>query len=87
MNGKRVQQVVRNGDKAVHFVEEPFEVGEKVEAKVNWERRFDHMQQHSGQHLITAIIDKMFNFATVSWYMGEDDSYIELGESLSTNCV
>ena len=51
--------------------------------KIDWTRRFDHMQQHTGQHLISAIFDKC-GIETLSWWMAENDtgkvgvSYIEL---------
>lgn len=38
------------------------------------------MQQHSGQHLITAIFDKEYQWPTVSWWLGEEVSHIELGK-------
>ncbi|KAM4715133.1 LOW QUALITY PROTEIN: alanyl-tRNA editing protein Aarsd1-like [Anableps anableps] len=43
-----VLRVTRQGPDAVHFVTSPLEVGQEVRVKVDWERRFDHMQQHSG---------------------------------------
>ncbi|KAG7226385.1 hypothetical protein INR49_013796 [Caranx melampygus] len=63
-----VLRVTRQGPEAVHFVRSPLEVGQEVQVKVDWERRFDHMQQHSGQHLITALADTMFGYKTTSWY-------------------
>lgn len=42
-------RVTRQGPEAVHFVSSPLEVGQEVQVKVDWERRFDHMQQHSGK--------------------------------------
>lgn len=63
----------------MHFVTDPLEVGESVHQKIEWERRFDHMQQHSGQHLISAVLEREFNFVTVSWWLGEEVSYVELG--------
>ncbi|XP_030756279.1 alanyl-tRNA editing protein Aarsd1-B [Sitophilus oryzae] len=78
LNNVPVVKVVRREDIAVHITKEPLNVGDEVLQKISWERRFDHMQQHSGQHLITAIIDRKFNIPTVSWYLGEDVSYIEL---------
>uniref|UniRef100_A0A8D2P5L8 Threonyl/alanyl tRNA synthetase SAD domain-containing protein n=1 Tax=Zosterops lateralis melanops TaxID=1220523 RepID=A0A8D2P5L8_ZOSLA len=45
---------------------------------MDWERRFDHMQQHSGQHLISAIAEQMFGFKTTSWELGRQRSVIEL---------
>lgn len=46
-----VLRVTRQGPDAVHFVTSPVEVGQEVCVEVNWERRFDHMQQHSGESL------------------------------------
>uniref|UniRef100_A0A8D3E0C4 Threonyl/alanyl tRNA synthetase SAD domain-containing protein n=1 Tax=Scophthalmus maximus TaxID=52904 RepID=A0A8D3E0C4_SCOMX len=71
-------RVTRQGPEAVHFVSSPLEVGQEVQVKVDWERRFDHMQQHSGQHLITALADTMFGYKTTSWELGRQRSTIEL---------
>uniref|UniRef100_A0A3Q2QZ97 Alanyl-tRNA synthetase domain containing 1 n=1 Tax=Fundulus heteroclitus TaxID=8078 RepID=A0A3Q2QZ97_FUNHE len=73
-----VLRVTRQGSDAVHFVSSPLEVGQEVRVKVDWERRFDHMQQHSGQHLITALADTMFGYKTTSWDLGRQRSTIEL---------
>lgn len=81
LNGLEVKTVTRKGAIAVHVLdgeEVPFQAGEEVRQKVNWERRFDHMQQHSGQHLITAIFDREFGYNTKSWWLGTDDSYVDL---------
>ncbi|XP_062330421.1 alanyl-tRNA editing protein Aarsd1 isoform X2 [Osmerus eperlanus] len=73
-----VLRVTRQGVEAVHFVGSALEVGKEVLLKVDWERRFDHMQQHSGQHLVTALADSMFGFKTTSWELGRQRSSIEL---------
>uniref|UniRef100_A0A1A7XDU8 Alanyl-tRNA synthetase domain containing 1 n=2 Tax=Iconisemion striatum TaxID=60296 RepID=A0A1A7XDU8_9TELE len=73
-----VLRVTRQGADAFHFVASPVEVGQEVLVKVDWERRFDHMQQHSGQHLITALVDIMFGYKTTSWDLGRQRSTIEL---------
>uniref|UniRef100_A0A1B6BYN1 Alanyl-transfer RNA synthetases family profile domain-containing protein n=1 Tax=Clastoptera arizonana TaxID=38151 RepID=A0A1B6BYN1_9HEMI len=73
-----VIRVSRRGSEAIHFIETEIKEGQSVKQVLNWERRFDHMQQHSGQHLITAVADKSFGCATLSWWLGEDISYIEL---------
>lgn len=73
-----VTQVTRREDKAVHFIETPLEEGQMVKQVLDWERRHDHMQQHSGQHLITALADREFNYSTTSWWLGIDVSYIEM---------
>ncbi|XP_055913720.1 alanyl-tRNA editing protein Aarsd1-A [Eupeodes corollae] len=80
LNEKPVRSVIRKGSEAIHFVEhtEPFVAGENVKQKIDWNRRLDHMQQHSGQHLITALFSRDYNFDTTSWWLGADSSYIEL---------
>ncbi|XP_074892734.1 alanyl-tRNA editing protein Aarsd1-like isoform X1 [Buteo buteo] len=73
-----VLRVTRRGPEAVHFVQEALEPGAEVLLSLDWDRRFDHMQQHSGQHLITAIAEHMFGFKTTSWELGRQRSVIEL---------
>uniref|UniRef100_A0A8C3L9E3 Threonyl/alanyl tRNA synthetase SAD domain-containing protein n=1 Tax=Chrysolophus pictus TaxID=9089 RepID=A0A8C3L9E3_CHRPC len=73
-----VLRVTRRGAQAVHFVETALEPGSAVLLSLDWERRFDHMQQHSGQHLITAMAERMFGFKTTSWELGRQQSVIEL---------
>uniref|UniRef100_A0A224XPM8 Alanyl-transfer RNA synthetases family profile domain-containing protein n=1 Tax=Panstrongylus lignarius TaxID=156445 RepID=A0A224XPM8_9HEMI len=85
LNDIPVIQVLRRGSEAVHYVEKPVKEGEQVLQKVDWERRLDHMQQHSGQHLITALADSEFGYSTTSWWLGEEISFIELDTSQITN--
>ena len=46
-----VLRVTRRGADAVHFLPAPLDVGSEVEVKVDWTRRFDNMQQHSGEYM------------------------------------
>ncbi|XP_069763408.1 alanyl-tRNA editing protein Aarsd1 isoform X1 [Narcine bancroftii] len=78
INDTPVLRVTRRGAEAVHFVQSPLEPLSKVQLKIDWERRFDHMQQHSGQHLLSALAESMFGFQTTSWEMGRQRSSIEL---------
>ncbi|XP_045767010.1 alanine--glyoxylate aminotransferase 2, mitochondrial [Maniola jurtina] len=78
LNNTEVLQVLRKGDEALHFTREPLEVGTEVAQRIDWTRRFDHMQQHSGQHLLSAILEKEHNLPTTSWWLGAEESYVEL---------
>lgn len=69
INNVEVLRVLRNGATAVHFTATPLAEGDSVHMSVDWKRRFDHMQQHSGQHLITAIADILFGYKTTSWWV------------------
>ena len=50
----------------------------RVEGAVDWARRFDHMQQHHGQHLLSAAFEKVHGARTVSFHLGEETSTIDL---------
>ncbi|PZC78741.1 hypothetical protein B5X24_HaOG217199 [Helicoverpa armigera] len=87
LNSTEVVQVLRKGDEALHFTKDPIAVGTVVDQKINWERRFDHMQQHSGQHLLSAILEKEHNLPTTSWWLGSDECYVELDSVKVSNDV
>uniref|UniRef100_A0A452DTA0 Alanyl-tRNA editing protein Aarsd1 n=1 Tax=Capra hircus TaxID=9925 RepID=A0A452DTA0_CAPHI len=78
INDISVLRVTRRGTQADHFTQTPLTPGTEVQVRVDWERRFDHMQQHSGQHLITAVADDLFGLKTTSWELGRLRSVIEL---------
>lgn len=65
-----------------HYVPGHFDVsnllGSTVEGKIDWTRRFDHMQQHTGQHILTAAFVELFNFATVSFHLSSETVTIDL---------
>ena len=50
----------------------------EVACRIDWDRRFDHMQQHSGQHLLSAVFDERFALPTVSFHLGQESSTIDL---------
>jgi alanyl-tRNA synthetase len=83
----RVVDVAESDDGAiVHYVDVPggttlrgiIEPGTRVQARVDVERRRDHIQQHSAQHVLSAAFDRLFGMRTVSFHMGADYSSIDL---------
>lgn len=54
-----------------------------VPCQVDWNRRFDHMQQHSGQHLLSAVMDHLYDAATVGFRLSEDIVTIDLEKRLT----
>lgn len=50
-----------------------------VKGQIDWVRRYDHMQQHTGQHLLSAVLMELFELPTLSFHMGDEVSTIELG--------
>ncbi|ODV83656.1 hypothetical protein CANARDRAFT_29873 [[Candida] arabinofermentans NRRL YB-2248] len=86
-NGEKklnVGYIKRDGLKAIHVLEEPLEVGDSVQMTLDWNRRFDHMQQHTGQHLLSAIMDK-YELPTLSWSMGDLINYIEVPRKITND--
>jgi len=59
------------------------EPGDAVHGEIDWPRRFDHMQQHSGQHVLSAAFDKLFGVRTVSFHLGGTVSTIDLAREMS----
>ena len=78
-----VEQVEENEEGTVwHFVREPLATGTRVEGQINWDRRFDHMQQHTGQHLLSAVFLRELQMPTVSFHLGESNSTIDIAGGL-----
>lgn len=74
-----VEQVEEDEDGEVwHYVRQPLAPGTAVEGQIDWDRRFDHMQQHTGQHLLSAVFLKELHAPTVSFHLGESTSTIDL---------
>jgi alanyl-tRNA synthetase len=66
-----------------HTVPKPVAPGTEVTGSLDWERRFDHMQQHSGQHLLSAVIARELGAMTVSFHLGTELSTIDLDRELT----
>ena len=64
-------------DRILHIVDRPVPIG-RVDGCIHWPRRFDHMQQHTGQHLLSAIFQERFGLVTMSFHLGELVSTIDL---------
>jgi alanyl-tRNA synthetase len=77
----RVVDVVEENDgRVAHVLDRALEAGWYA-CEVDWPRRFDHMQQHSGQHLLSAVLADGFNLPTVSFHLGTDSSTIDVETS------
>src|SRR5438270_902718 len=64
--------------RVLHFASEPLAIGTQVHGSVDAVRRRDHVQQHSGQHVLSAAFIRLFNMPTVSFHMGEESCTIDL---------
>jgi alanyl-tRNA synthetase len=75
--GVAVEQVIDEDQRIAHVLAGPVGVG-AVRCEIDWARRFDHMQQHSGQHLLSAALAELFGIQTVSFHLGAETSTIDI---------
>jgi alanyl-tRNA synthetase len=82
LGGARVTDVVDEDERVAHVLAAPFSghtIGDTVRGEIDWQRRFDHMQQHTGQHLLSAVFADLFGYETVSVHFGAERSSLDLG--------
>jgi alanyl-tRNA synthetase len=61
------------------------EPGRPVHGTIDWPRRFDHMQQHTGQHVLSAAFERLYGVRTVSFHLGSAASTIDLARTVTAN--
>lgn len=67
----------RRADQVRHYLSRPV-TARQVRVRLDWARRFDHMQQHTGQHVLTAVAEDRFGWPTTAFHLGEAVSDVEL---------
>ena len=70
-----------------HVLDRALPTGSPVHGSVNWPRRFDHMQQHTGQHILSAAFDRAFKARTVGFHLGAEVSTLDLDKVLSAEMI
>ncbi|MDD8015583.1 MAG: alanine--tRNA ligase-related protein [Acidobacteriota bacterium] len=78
LNGVDVADVVEDGERILHVLDVEIS-SDEVRGRVDGRRRFDHMQQHSGQHILSQAFIEILRGETRSFHMGEDVSTLEIG--------
>ncbi|WP_333657038.1 alanyl-tRNA editing protein [Tissierella praeacuta] len=77
INGVQVLEVYEEDSDIIHVTKENI-YSDKVILNIDWENRFDNMQQHTGQHLLSAAFYKLYNGETVGFHIGKDYVYIDI---------
>lgn len=80
INGLEVLEVYEDGENIVHVVKGDLK-GNRVHLAIDWERRLDLMQSHTGQHLLSSSFDRLFNAGTVSMHISEEYITIDVKKS------
>ena len=73
----RVTDVHEKDGQVVHYTDGPLPVGEMVRGVIDWDWRFQHMQEHSGEHLVSGLIHQRFGYDNVGFHMGTDEVTID----------
>ncbi|MBT2687683.1 alanyl-tRNA editing protein [Bacillus sp. ISL-47] len=79
LNGIKVLDVEEAEGEIRHYLEREMDGSVlEVSGEIEWERRFDHMQQHAGQHILSAALEELYGYKTVSFHLGKDLLTIDL---------
>lgn len=83
INGVAVLDTQERSGEIVHLCEAPLKVGEEAVCELDWKRRFDFMQLHSGEHIVSGIVHHRFGYNNVGFHMGADMVTIDFSGMLS----
>src|SRR5687768_13754880 len=84
LGGAAVRDVIDREDGTIaHLVSGPLKAGDVVTGEIDWARRFYHMQQHTGQHVLSAAFDRLCGVRTESFHLGTTSATIDLGREVS----
>ena len=83
----RVLSVREDGGNIYHLCDKPLPVGRTVAGKIDWDRRFDFMQQHSGEHMVSGVIFKTYGYHNVGFHIGADVVTIDFDGVISQEAL
>ena len=72
LNDVKVKEVHEKDGELLHYTDKPLEAGTEVQGRIDWARRFDLMQQHSGEHIVSGLVHEAFGYDNVGFHMGSD---------------
>lgn len=78
-----VSYVGEKGDDVIHYTNKPLGVGAEVKGVIDWERRFDLMQQHSAEHIVSGMFHSKYGYNNVGFHMGSDMITLDLDGELT----
>lgn len=74
-------QITENG--IVHYTDQPLPVGDFVHGELDWARRFRSMQNHTGEHIVSGVIHRLYGLDNVGFHLGEDDVTMDFNGELT----
>lgn len=83
LNDVRVLDTREQAGKIYHFLERPVPVGSAVKGKLDWDKRFDKMQQHTGEHIVSGIVHEKFGYDNVGFHLADEYCTMDFNGMLS----
>ncbi len=72
LNGINVEDVKEKEDVITHYLKQPLEAGVEVEGHIDYQDRFSKMQQHSGEHIVSGLVHRLFGYDNVGFHLGKE---------------
>ena len=77
LGGASVLDTQERGEEVIHLCDRALEPGSQVEGQINWEPRFQRMQQHSGEHIVSGILHRRYGCSNTGFHMGQERTVID----------
>lgn len=77
LNGVAVLSVHERGDVIIHELAAPLEPGTLAEGIIDWQKRYDNMQQHTGEHILSGLVHRRFGYDNVGFHMGSEEVTVD----------
>lgn len=88
LEGTRVLAVHEKNGEIIHYIQDQlFESGQKVNATIDWDRRYSNMQQHTGEHIFSGLVHRHFGYDNVGFHMGSEDVTVDFNGVLTEDQV
>ena len=87
LDGVAVTDVREEGEAVIHLCDAPLEEGKTVTGIIDWQRRFDLMQQHTGEHILSGLINGKFGWHNVGFHVGKDVMEVDFDGPISAEEV
>lgn len=83
IEGAKVIGARIDNDVIYHIIDKPLEAGARVECALDWDKRFRKMQNHTGEHIISGITNRLYGYDNVGFHLGSDDVTLDFNGELS----
>lgn len=83
LDSAHVSDVQIVDDRILHYTDAPLCVGETVRGVIDWRVRFDRMQKHTGEHIVSGIVHRLYGYDNVGFHLGSEDVTLDFNGELS----